>query len=283
MNFIENSERPRGSNFYCIWEGQRPSDEDIAQIIKDHSSWLCEKEGRDKDDNFSPHNLTRANLSHVNLMHANLSEAIFIGADLSRAKLDGANLRKARLAFADLTEANLTTADLKGANLAAANLSNANVLGVKFNRKTKFLGSRLATCYGSPEFLSFALHQEYLEGMRLTRWGRVKRFFWWLFADCGRTIWRWVVWSLIFAFGFACIFFYLNQGGKAFSIDVKGLPNDFHTMLYYSVVTFTTLGFGDITPLTRTASYWVMAEVIMGYIMLGGLISIFATKLARRF
>lgn len=53
-------------------------------------------------------------------------------------------------------------------------------------------------------------------------------------------------------------------------------------MIYYSVVTFTTLGFGDITPLTNEATSWVMAEVITGYVMLGGLISIFATMLARR-
>jgi hypothetical protein len=52
--------------------------------------------------------------------------------------------------------------------------------------------------------------------------------------------------------------------------------------VYYSVVTFTTLGFGDITPIISTAQKWVMAEVITGYIMLGGLISILANKLARR-
>ena len=33
---------------------------------------------------------------------------------------------------------------------------------------------------------------------------------------------------------------------------------------------------------THQAARWVMAEVILGYIMLGGLISIFANKLARR-
>jgi hypothetical protein len=53
-------------------------------------------------------------------------------------------------------------------------------------------------------------------------------------------------------------------------------------MVYYSVVTFTTLGFGDVIPNTIEASRWVMAEVIIGYIMLGGLISILANKLARR-
>jgi hypothetical protein len=48
------------------------------------------------------------------------------------------------------------------------------------------------------------------------------------------------------------------------------------------VVTFTTLGFGDIIPVTTKASWWVMAEVVTGYVMLGGLISILANKLARR-
>ena len=55
-------------------------------------------------------------------------------------------------------------------------------------------------------------------------------------------------------------------------------------VFYFSVVTFTTLGFGDVTPI---AGNWVpqaviMTEVIFGYVMLGGLISIFANKLARR-
>ncbi|MBI1923268.1 pentapeptide repeat-containing protein [Candidatus Poribacteria bacterium] len=58
-------------------------------------------------------------------------------------------------------------------------------------------------------------------------------------------------------------------------------PN-FITYFYFSVVTFTTLGFGDITPKNHTSEMWLIVEVILGYIMLGGLISIFANKLARR-
>jgi len=42
------------------------------------------------------------------------------------------------------------------------------------------------------------------------------------------------------------------------------------------------LGFGDVLPITQFAAFLVMLEVILGYFMLGGLISIFATKLARR-
>ena len=54
------------------------------------------------------------------------------------------------------------------------------------------------------------------------------------------------------------------------------------TPFYYSIVTFTTLGFGDVVPVTGIARFAVALEVILGYIMLGGLISIFANKLARR-
>jgi len=50
----------------------------------------------------------------------------------------------------------------------------------------------------------------------------------------------------------------------------------------YSVGAFTTLGFGDIVPKTAGLQFWVMLEVIIGYIMPGGLISILANKLAIR-
>jgi hypothetical protein len=102
---------------------------------------------------------------------------------------------------------------------------------------------------------------------------------WNIFADCGRSFLRWALWSILFAVLFASGYYFM--GPESFRID--DLPStSFLTMLYYSIVTFTTLGFGDITPTTPGASILVMAEVILGYVMLGGLISIFANKLARR-
>lgn len=88
----------------------------------------------------------------------------------------------------------------------------------------------------------------------------------------------WAGWSVIFALSFAWKFYSLGET----AFDVKHLGSEFETMLYYSIVTFTALGFGDIVPITAEAARWVMAEVITGYVMLGGLISIMATKLARR-
>jgi hypothetical protein len=107
---------------------------------------------------------------------------------------------------------------------------------------------------------------------------KITHFLWWIFADCGRSFFRWALWSILFAVLFAYLFF--SMGTEAFS--VSKLSFSFETMLYYSVVTFTTLGFGDVIPNTVEASRLVMLEVILGYIMLGGLISILANKLARR-
>jgi hypothetical protein len=54
------------------------------------------------------------------------------------------------------------------------------------------------------------------------------------------------------------------------------LPFSMFSMIYYSVVTSTTLGFGDVKPQTAVAVLVVMTEVILD--MLGGLISILANK-----
>ena len=54
------------------------------------------------------------------------------------------------------------------------------------------------------------------------------------------------------------------------------------TYFYYSIVTFTTLGFGDVVPKTTFGEVLVTLDGCSGYLMLGGLVSIFANKLARR-
>lgn len=122
-------------------------------------------------------------------------------------------------------------------------------------------------------------------------------FFWSLFADCGRSFFRWGIWSVGIALLFAAIFtpppdFFpdwwvncCNEIGPRFQQTTdayRGKPLGFWSSLYFSIVTFTTLGFGDVVTANTTARILVTLEVILGYIMLGGLISILANKLARR-
>ncbi|MBI9077431.1 MAG: pentapeptide repeat-containing protein [Desulfatibacillum sp.] len=251
--------------------------------------------------------LKRAILKRADLRKASCSHSSFNFADLTNAKLQKASLRatklkKAILLRANLRGAQLVAANLKGANLARANLEDADVGLIGYSRKTRYQGIRVSSCYGSAMFKAFAQHQDFLEELQtrhwnnerlriklgkkefdLNHWGKALYHVWNIFADCGRTPWRWMGWSAGFMGVFGLIFLLLGENAFVISnLSHEGLIERFGCLLYYSIVTFTTLGFGDVTPANGWAALFVGIEVMIGYVMLGGLISIFATLITRR-
>jgi len=247
-----------------------------------------------------------ANLEGANLSAANLENAYLEDANLNDTILTGANFKNATLSNSNLINAYLIDAHLEGANLTAVNFDRANLSSVSFDEKIamrlfretgynikkiwsrrydllldttiRCKGVNATTCYGSQRFKLFLQDQDFLEEFLETKWGKKVFVTWWIFADCGRSLSRWAGWSLLLAILFA--FIYWTLGPQSF--NTQHLNFNLITLFYYSVVTFTTLGFGDIIPRTTTAAMWVTMEVILGYIMLGGLITIFASKLSRR-
>ena len=250
--------------------------------------------------------LPYAHLDDSNLSAANLTGARAEDSEFRRANLSYTTLRKAVLASSDFRHASLVGANLEGANMTATNLESANVSLVKFDHKiflktlketgyrplalarryvdlildttVRCKGIHATFCYGSQRLKLFLLDQDYLEELLETGGGRVWCFLWWLFADCGRSLTRWAGWSCVFAILYACIYSVLGRS----HFFVANMRYSYITSLYYSIVTFTTLGFGDIAPKTDLAALIVCSEVILGYVMLGGLISIFSGKLSRR-
>ena len=306
------------------------SREKLDEILSKHGKWLEGDPGGERAD-LSGANLKGADLKGVilkkailtnaRLEGANIEDAHLEGAQLRGAHLEGAQLGGAHLERADLYKANLERAYLWGAHLEGADLSfsilkgtdlrfsdfrNAEVAVVTYDRKGKYRGIRVETCFGSPQFKRHAQDMDWLEEFLETRDTRCKRAWariWRETSDYGRDIWRWIIVSVCLAVIFGIAYSILGAG----SFDIPHLPKPHGlvptpdhpipvnalvclgetitgliTMIYYSVVTFTTLGFGDVIPKNLVAAALVMAEVITGYIMLGGLISIFANKLARR-
>ena len=102
---------------------------------------------------------------------------------------------------------------------------------------------------------------------------------WHMTCDCGRSFSLFFLWCLLVAAIFGDIYLLFAEAWFPEPWKWSAI-----TPYYYSLVTFSTLGFGDVTP--RLSNGWaqltVMAEVFLGYLGLGGLISIFANKLARR-
>ena len=63
--------------------------------------------------------------------------------------------------------------------------------------------------------------------------------------------------------------------------DPRGLSGYFGRMLYFSATTMTTVGFGDIVPLTSTARALVALEPIIGWVLAGLFLNSLATRIGR--
>ena len=74
---------------------------------------------------------------------------------------------------------------------------------------------------------------------------------------------------LFYSMGFAWLYFEMAIDPvhtNAFRMDA-GEPIDYSTFLYFSIITFTTIGYGDITPVSVGARMVVGFEAILGMII----------------
>ncbi|MZP29760.1 hypothetical protein GTO91_08585 [Heliobacterium undosum] len=118
-------------------------------------------------------------------------------------------------------------------------------------------------------------------------------YYWWkVTSNYGESLSRWMITSSLIVIVFGIIFSapscpqFFPEDLKQFLYSAKpeikvSSELSFYTPFYFSIVTFTTLGYGDITPNNLYAHIWVTLEVIVGYFMLGGLITIFTKKVMR--
>lgn len=84
-------------------------------------------------------------------------------------------------------------------------------------------------------------------------------------------------WALSINMIFAGIY-YINGASFTNIIGKK-----FFTAFYYSIVTFTTLGYGDISPTTDGMRLTVVTEVILGYVILGIFVFLIGDKINKKY
>jgi len=137
----------------------------------------------------------------------------------------------------------------------------------------------LSSCHGNRIFVRDASDQDYLdtiEDQLHSRWGRFAFWLWGL-TDYGRSFMSVVVFAAILIFGFGSV--YARSPGM---ISAGGRRPTPFTPYYFSIVTYTTLGFGDVKPNNLKGEILVSIEVILGYVTLGLLLAVLADKVARR-
>ena len=194
------------------------------------------------------------------------------GARAIDATLRGASLTKAECAEADLSGADVTGATLDGACLRAASLT-----GVRGFKRARWIGVDLRDIDFTGAYLCrrFINDQNFIEEFRSqSRWTQLLYRLWSLTSDCGRSVTRWAACTAAIVLAFASLY---TTVGISY-----GAHETWLSPLYFSVVTMTTLGYGDVLPSSVMGQVVAMCQVITGYVMLGGLLSIFSSKMASR-
>ncbi len=246
---------------------------------------------------FDGANLTGANLASGGFGKASFNGALMVDATLESASLahatfDGADLRSAHLRGArgleaSWLEADLRNADLRGvefdqghvtgAVLDGADLRGASLVRLEGYLEASWIGVDMRDIDFTGAYLCrrFIMDQNYIaEFRRQTRYSELIYRIWWITSDCGRSMVRWgaCIGALVLAFA------WMFAG-----VDVAyGAHETALSPIYFSVVTLTTLGYGDALPASPTAQVIAMVEVLFGYVMLGGLLSIISNKMVRR-
>ncbi len=256
-------------------------------------------------------NLKGANLAFANLKGANLLVAHLEKAYLVNANLEGVALKKAHLERANLFEANLegsvlARANLEGAVLVKADLKGANLLWAQFSTDTEFEGAGWGDyILGEEKNGDFSLAKETY--WRLRHWHinaglyDIAAKFYYREKEASRKALKWcskssfrhrlalqasylvfghgedwkrvLYWMAGIILGLSVIYFFLG----AFS------PGTFQGCLYYSVASFTALGYGSwVSPEPESwAKGLGAAEALIGISMMALLLVTFVRKMTR--
>jgi len=244
--------------------------------------------------------LTGATLTAANLQNADLTDTDLSGADLRGTNFVGADLTGADLRDANLTDADLRNTCLKNANISRASLCTARVEGANVtsvvygNLKDMsgcYLGIRgIDSVYGNALFVRDARDQDYIDTLEasiskmprgFTKSVELVLFKAWGLFDHGRSLLKVGVYALFLATLYGLIYSFDMWLGWGM-MDYSNSAQSWFTPFYVSLVTYTTLGYGDVTAENVYGEILVISEVVLGYFTLGLLLSIIANTIARR-
>ena len=256
------------------------------------------------DANLEGFEFLGADLSHSDLTHCNLK-----GSDLTRAKLVNSRLWNTDLTGANLTEADLTGSDLSNACLHNTKLWHANIKDVKSLSVRNFsprallnVGAKIDEeglvsseesyralknyflqngMYNDASWAAFK--EKTMERLMLKKnrsWHYIPSLFMDISCGYGEKPHRIVISALLTILGFALLFW--SFGGIESSVNPAGtlIWSDY---LYYSAVTFTTVGYGDLIP-KASSLFRLMAatEAFLGVFLTGLFIFTLARKYSAR-
>ncbi|AMO55435.1 hypothetical protein GZ77_10205 [Endozoicomonas montiporae] len=249
-----------------------------------------------------PFQLVEADLNRANLYRAHLYQV-----NLSRCNLLKANLGGANLHFTDLTDCNLLGVNFKSARLdevcwgthllqerqAYKKLCNGQTEAARplFEEAEEVARNIRRSCENQGLFAiagDFFYREMVIRRQSYPEWSydRILSTLVDVISGYGEKPRRVISFAagLIFLFSFIYLLFGVQEGGRLiqYSSDQSLLVNarTWLDTLYYSVVTFTTLGYGDITPIGISRLFAAL-EAFTGSFSMALFVVVFVKKMTR--
>lgn len=150
-------------------------------------------------------------------------------------------------------------------------------------KKTKFIGVDTTDLDWSkhPQLIRDIHYQQFLYAFkkRKPKWFyRPAYWLWGITSYFGESFLLWFFWMSLIVFGFGIVFSFYPH----FMLPQAEVFNNQFEPFYYSGLVFTSLGLGGLKLNSLWGQVLVLAEVMLGFIMLGSLVSFFANKFVRR-
>jgi len=246
-------------------------------------------------------NLKKANLTGANLHKANLASVDFEEAHLLKSDLSGARLWHALIQDTNLAEANLQDADFLKTTLSGVKLWHVRLRNAKFLTRHSFVGRQAIDERGSlsarevyrnlkqyfiangryddaswASFKERQMERRYLLESRKLSY--IPSLIMAILCGYGEKPYRVVVSSMVIIFSYSIM--YASSSILKIPADANFMGFKLWDYIYFSIVTFTTVGFGDLTP--RMVPFLQMltgSEAFIGAFMMG----LFVFTLARKY
>ncbi|GAA5194159.1 ion channel [Ferrimonas gelatinilytica] len=249
-----------------------------------------QKPGRDlRFSDLCRADLREAHLYRADLRHCNLIKADLRGANLNQTRLEGANLLGVRLDGARMEQMRLGRGlwqELQAQKQPAAERDDLYQQAEQVYRDLR----RAAKSYGCYHLASQCAHRELTmarKQMPLLSGQRLFSKLVDLICGYGESPIRVVGFALVVMLLFALGYLWggiIDNGEPRTLAQVDG-PGSLLRLgascLYFSIVTFTTLGFGDLVPMPGPSRLLAAIEALIGSFSLALLVVSFAKKMTR--
>lgn len=237
----------------------------------------------------------RTNLQNIKFEHTSLKEAIFSNVYINKMHIIDCDLRSCKIINSEIKEFEfednyLTKLDeytfIDKIKLDKNYKENYNMAFKLYkNMASKFEANGLLNNAGEYYYMSKCMEHKCLRGS-----SKAKSAIFWLLCGYGERPTFALITSLEIVLVFSIIYMMTGLSVGEYIINYKelifqGLPlenlnTDFMQSLYFSIVTFTTVGYGDITPIDLSV-FLSGIEMLLGVTMVGIWTATLARKITR--